>query len=94
MPHTGTLRVDDSPENALREHFGILVESGKIYSLRDMEVRGKTAKELEYIGFLHSLLFGIVNSSTLFPPLLTGGTCQCCHGNKPVPLSQFWMCRQ
>lgn len=53
MPYTGTLRVDDSPENILREHFGILVESGKIYSLRDMEVRGKTAKELGYIGSLH-----------------------------------------
>lgn len=68
-PHAGTSRVEGSSENVLRECLGISVEGGKIYSSRDTEVRGKTAREQGCVGSLHSLLFATVNSSTLAPAI-------------------------
>lgn len=95
MPHAGASRVDDSPENVLWEHFRVLVDGGKIYSPRDMEVRGKTAKEQGYIGSLHSLLFGIVNSSTLSSRHCPLEACvSVAMVTSQLKLFSLWMCRQ
>lgn len=39
-------RARDSAENVRRECIGILAESGKIYNLRNVGVRGKTAQRI------------------------------------------------
>ena len=54
----GAARVRDSSENVRRECIGILAESGKIYNLRNVGVRGKTTQRIRTYWLLQiSVLF-------------------------------------